>query len=971
MGNGRDGTNGMIRFWIGTALLAGSWLFGLDYFYPADPWAWLAAIAAAVLLLGRINDVLECGDSSPLFAERPELSPAVAQKQSGDESPHSKLAALVLFLPAVWFAAWPYRMAPLLIVLGLALQLLPIRKRWSTWLGQGAVTSGVILLVQALALELYAGQTMRSHGLPWPLPEGLAGIAALLGIDAVADGSTIVMHSMRQSHRLGATWELLLDPAMLLFFVGGLTMLACSGTTRRVGQAEHSPTESGQGDGGTALRLSHPTLAWQDWIGELRRLTLVILAWLPVRAGLMIAIYLHRVLRSDPDRPLHAMNHFFSPWILLLLLAVPVLLAWRFVRLRDKGPETRAEGEERFAASEPLSPLPPPPSPLRRPVAVAAALITLAVALFTAGIYWNPVGGRKGGRVMVVERHSKWEPTTKPYDTTWFAEPELFPEVTSGYNYALVYRYLGQFYEMSRLLEGEKIDDDSLAKCDVLVIKTPTERYTSAEADAVVRFVERGGGLLLVGDHTNYERSATIMNDMTRPMGFIFRDDLLFGFGNSPYDESYCPPIVPHPIVQYFPRLDFAVSCSIDPGTSRGRAALSNTGLWSMGADYHSSNFHPVPQHCPEMRYGAFIQVWAAWHGQGRAAAFTDSTIFSNFCLFQPGKAEMMLGMIEWLNHAGPLLDPRPWLFLLGLVPLVAGIWLLQWGGTGCLSASARDTGRQAALGTRQTTWLVLLAAGTCGWVLAAELVVGAHRWAMPLPEAVRPMTSVVIDRGASSVPLAEGLYPKGKETGYGMLEAWIPRLGCRTSRREGPAVFSGDALIVICPTRSVSAERRQELERYVAAGGKLLVIDSPENTSSTANSFLWPFGLVIHHDQPHKGQLTTGVKAPVVDVAQACEVAGGTTTARIDTIPVAATIRHGKGSVIAIGFGSLWNDTNMGETWSAEPNATVKARYNVLFDLLGPFLEGTPLPAAPLPPVKKDKEGKDLGPKESGPAKL
>ena len=57
------------------------------------------------------------------------------------------------------------------------------------------------------------------------------------------------------------------------------------------------------------------------------------LCWLPVRAGLLMALYLHRVLRTDPDRPLHAMNHFFSPWMLLVLLIVPVLLAWRFVRV--------------------------------------------------------------------------------------------------------------------------------------------------------------------------------------------------------------------------------------------------------------------------------------------------------------------------------------------------------------------------------------------------------------------------------------------------------------------------------------------------------------------------------------------------------------------------------------------------------------------------------------------------------------
>ena len=73
-----------------------------------------------------------------------------------------------------------------------------------------------------------------------------------------------------------------------------------------------------------------------------------------------------------------------------------------------------------------------------------------------------------------------------------------------------------------------------------------------------------------------------------------------------------------------------------------------------MGPEYHYDNFHPIPQHCPEMRYGAFIQVWAARHGQGRVIAFADSTVFSNFCVCQPGKAEMMLGMVEWLNHGNP-----------------------------------------------------------------------------------------------------------------------------------------------------------------------------------------------------------------------------------------------------------------------------------------------------------------------------
>ena len=72
---------------------------------------------------------------------------------------------------------------------------------------------------------------------------------------------------------------------------------------------------------------------------------------------------------------------------------------------------------------------------------------------------------------------------------------------------------------MSRLLPNDKIDDAALAECDVLIIKTPTERYSPEEVAAVRRFVERGGGLLLIGEHTNYERSSTVINDIIRPMG--------------------------------------------------------------------------------------------------------------------------------------------------------------------------------------------------------------------------------------------------------------------------------------------------------------------------------------------------------------------------------------------------------------------------------------------------------------------
>ncbi len=572
--------------------------------------------------------------------------------------------------------------------------------------------------------------------------------------------------------------------------------------------------------------------------------------------------------------------------------------------------------------------------------AVPIILIALAAFLFTAAIKWNPVGKRLAGRVKVVERHSAWEPTTRPYDTTWYGE-------ISGYNYAAIYDYLGQYYEMSRLLESDKIDDQTLGQCDVLIIKTPMNaRYSPDEVAAVLRFVEKGGGVLFIGDHTNLYRMATIMNDMTRPMGFIFRDDLLFSNEASAYDQHFDPPWAPHPSLQYMPPMEFAVSCSIDPGFSHGRSVITSTGLWSMPPEYHNDNYHPIPQHCADMRYGAFVQVWAAWHGQGRAMAYTDSTIFSNFATFQPGHAEIMLGMIEWLNHANPLIDPRPWLILLGIAPLCAGIFLARHG---------------------SVAWLVLLAAGICGWVLAAEGVAALHAWSMPMPKIIRPMTQVVIDRTVSDALLSKGAYTQGDGIGYGMLEQLIGRLGYYTIRQEGKDAFSGDALVVICPDRPVEASFREELERYVSGGGRLLVFDSPENTNSTANSLLWPFGLSINHKQVWQGTLTMVDNWPGIEISSANEIVGGIVVGKLGERPVAAVAKYGKGAVMAVGFSSLFIDKNDGRRRAVDGGAGRGDAFALRdFIRLGPSAGGRQTHCAG--PGKRRNSGRRVNKSRSGP---
>ena len=446
------------------------------------------------------------------------------------------------------------------------------------------------------------------------------------------------------------------------------------------------------------------------------------------------------------------MDQFLSPWVYLAFLAVPVLLAWRLVRLpksdgwlaaeRSEAPGSVRSGTASGGPSHPTVAT-GPTRPWQYPAALG--LVALGIAMFAFWFHWQPVGRKLDGRVMFVERHSTWSPTMPPYSTTRFGEE-------GSYNYAAIYDYCSQFFGMSRLLESDPINDEKLSTCDVLVIKIPTAAYKAEEVQAVVRFVERGGGLLLIGDHTNYEKSSSYMNRITEHFGFKYRHDLLFYIGD-PYFQPYEPPAVPHPVVQRVPPMSFAVSCSIDPGHSLGQAVIRSTGLWNLPPDYRRSNWHPEPEYHTEMRYGAFIQLWATTHGAGRVLAWTDSTIFSSFCTFQPGKSELLLGMLDWLNHRS--MFDRAWLrFALTVAVCLAALAMvaigLRWAWTG------------------RVWWLAVGAAGLLGWIAGCAAVVATHRVCLPPPEKVAPGFHVVIDRTVSDAPLSIGAYNERPE-GHGL----------------------------------------------------------------------------------------------------------------------------------------------------------------------------------------------------------
>ena len=191
---------------------------------------------------------------------------------------------------------------------------------------------------------------------------------------------------------------------------------------------------------------------------------------------------------------------FFKPGLIAALylpffLAAAVILQRRIGRLPGPGDPPH------------FSPAPP------RPWICAVLLLLLAVVL------WEPAGSPKEGEVLINTFHAQWSRTDRPYDRTWYGPG-------AGYNYACMRRLFERFYPTREL--KTRLSPEALARASVLVLYDPDRAFTAEELRAIHEFVEKGGGIFLVGDHTNVFGTTSHLNTVCRPFGFIFRDDVLF-----------------------------------------------------------------------------------------------------------------------------------------------------------------------------------------------------------------------------------------------------------------------------------------------------------------------------------------------------------------------------------------------------------------------------------------------------------
>ena len=499
---------------------------------------------------------------------------------------------------------------------------------------------------------------------------------------------------------------------------------------------------------------------------------------------------------------------------------------------------------------------PRPEHPLRpaRLVAIGGGALLIAV-----GLTFHDPGQRKAGRVLFDEKHSNWEWTTEAYDQNWYGQK-------SGYNYYSLQQYIRHFY---RLDVGMAAFTPSLLDSyDVVVIKTPTVTFPEEELRALEQYVRKGGGLFLIGDHTNVFGTSSNLNPLATRFGLRFNYDSTYDLPTGALSYYRPPTLLAHPCTVHMPGMLFATSCSIDSRPWDDHMIVGY-GLRAVPLDYSQRNYFPQVNREKDYESGFVNQMVGRRLGRGRVAGFTDSTVFSNFFMFMPGKPELFLGTLEWLNRTNRWGFVNPILLLAGLIVVGAAL--------------------RGGVAPRMLDRMLLAAGVVAGVSLGLQLADACKRSAYAAPVARDPITRVAFDLELSRIHMPVWrLTARNQEPGLSTFFVWTQRLNIVPSAhpRLADALGAARAVVIANPSRAISVREASRIVQYVQGGGRVLLMFDPVNGAENVHELLGMFRMKVGEPDTgpsgaSHGSAVAATAGPRLAVAAAPNNRSGTHEAR------------------------------------------------------------------------------------------
>lgn len=548
------------------------------------------------------------------------------------------------------------------------------------------------------------------------------------------------------------------------------------------------------------------------------------------------------------------------------------------------------------------------PIPFSRRTAAAFLAWSLAMVALMGMFGFHDPGKRKGGRILIDEKHSDWEWSLRKFDTTWFGSQ-------STYNYYSMAAYLKFFYQVDHHTHGE-LTPSILSQWDILILKTPTRAFSEGEIDAISSFVDKGGGLFLIGDHTNVFGMSYYLNPVAKRFGLFFHYDSTYDLDSGKLTFYEKPEIFPHPAVMEVPYFLFATSCTIGAPFS-GEDIMTGYGLRSRLLSYSGRAFFE-DKPLQDYEFGLFLQAAAVKKGKGRVAAFSDSTCFSNFYMFIPGKPELVLGITEWLNRENRF----------GYVPsllalLMAGCGIVGW-----------------VLAGKERYGVVLLGslAAFPGAVLGLFLFSQVTEKTCPPPAPHTPLKTVFFEREHSDLSLPLRELVDQDPNNYHTFYVWTQRMDFVPQLKEKIAdcLEKKDGfLILINPVKPFSDAAIKKVTSFVEQGGKLLVLEAPRNKRPVAEALLASFGMAVNRSEISGADLIDHEGLPMGATLKSGSVTGGEPYLRTRYNQAVFSVRtFGKGRIGVMADSHMFSNPAMGGT-QVTPTPQQLDIYKTAFYLL------------------------------------
>jgi uncharacterized protein DUF4350 len=250
---------------------------------------------------------------------------------------------------------------------------------------------------------------------------------------------------------------------------------------------------------------------------------------------------------------------------------------------------------------------------------------------------------------------------------------------------------------------GDALTEQSLASADVAVVINPTEHLTADERSRLERFVRRGGGLVVLGDHTDIFGSQAPLNELLEPYGVAYRFDSAFTPGHWRNDAGFFPGPLTRGLDDANSRFQQSTGASLSLSRGAEPVATARWGFSDAGDRENKDNgFLGDYIYQASETLGDLAVVAMARHGDGRVIVFGDTSAFQNIAT--PFSWPFILRVFQ-VAAGRDLRSVRL------LVPMGVAAWIALWA---------------AVLARRRLRDSICLAAGTVAGLMVAAFLGGA-----------------------------------------------------------------------------------------------------------------------------------------------------------------------------------------------------------------------------------------------------